>query len=98
MFQLTVVILHEGKQGQKLKARTNKTGTDAQRGAAYWLAPHGLLGLLPYTSQGYQPRSHTIHNRPGPPTSTIDRDNIAQACLQVSLNRGIFSVEVSLDK
>lgn len=98
MSQLIVVIQHEGKQGQKLKARTNKSGTDARRGAAYWLAAHGLLGLLSYKSQGYQPTCDTIHNRLGPPTSTIDQDNITQACLQVSLNRGIFSVEVPLPK
>ena len=33
-----------------------------QRGAAYWLAPGGLLSLLPYKAQNYQPKGGPIHN------------------------------------
>jgi hypothetical protein len=34
----------------------------AWRGAALWLAPHGLLSLLSYRTQDYQPRGGTTHN------------------------------------
>ena len=32
------------------------------RGAAYWLACHGLLSLLSYRTQEHQPRNGTTHN------------------------------------
>jgi hypothetical protein len=32
------------------------------RDAAYWLAPCGLLSLLSYRTQDYQPRDGTTHN------------------------------------
>ena len=32
------------------------------KGAAYWLAPHGLLSLLSYRTQDHQPRDGTTHN------------------------------------
>ena len=47
----------------------NRTGTWRQelmqrpwRGAAYWLALHGLLSLLSHRTQGHQPRDGAIHN------------------------------------
>jgi len=36
--------------------------------AAYWLASPGLLSLLSYRTQDYQPRDGTTHNMLGPPT------------------------------
>jgi hypothetical protein len=36
------------------------------RGAAYWLASPGLLNLLSYRTQDYQPRDGTIHKEPSP--------------------------------
>ena len=38
------------------------------RGAAYWLAPHGLLSLLSYRTQDHQPRDGPTHNGQNPPT------------------------------
>jgi hypothetical protein len=37
------------------------------RGDAYWLALHGLLSLLSYRVQDYQPRDGTTYNVLGPP-------------------------------
>jgi len=34
----------------------------AWRGAAYWLAYHGLLSLLSYRTQDHQPRSDYTHS------------------------------------
>ena len=40
------------------------------RGAAYWLALHGLLSLLSYRTQDHQPRDGPTHNGLGPPPVT----------------------------
>ena len=55
----------EGSQDRN----SNKAGTWRQelmerpwRNAAYWLAPHGLLSLLSYSTQDHQPRSGTAHS------------------------------------
>lgn len=37
------------------------------RSAAYWLALHGLLNLLSYTTQDHSPRDDTAHSGLGPP-------------------------------
>jgi hypothetical protein len=58
---------HEQKQGRNLEA-----GADAEpwRGAAYWLAPHGLLRLLSYRTQNHHhPRDGSIHKGLDPPPS-----------------------------
>jgi hypothetical protein len=48
---------------------SSRTGTWRQelmqrpwRDAAYWLASPGLLSLLSYTTQNYQPRDGTAHS------------------------------------
>jgi hypothetical protein len=41
--------------------------TEVLEGAAYWLAPHGLLSLFSYGIQDHQPRDGTTHNGLGPP-------------------------------
>jgi hypothetical protein len=55
---------------------SNRAGTWRQelmqkpwRGAAYWLAPHGLFSLLSYRTQDHQSRDGPTHNGLGPPTS-----------------------------
>lgn len=55
-----------------------------QRNAAYWLAPHGFLSLLPYTIQDYLgvPRGGTTCGELVPPISLIDQENALQTCLQ----------------
>jgi hypothetical protein len=49
------------KPRQELKAGTQELKLKSRRSATYWLAPHGLLSLLSYASQDYQPRSGTTH-------------------------------------
>lgn len=54
-----ITVHHLRKSRQKLKeARNLKAGGEAEdmEGAAYWLAPHGFLSLLPYKGQDHQPR------------------------------------------
>ena len=55
------------------------------KGAAYWLAPRGLLNLLSYRTQDHQPRDRTTHNGLGSPTSVTDYENVLQACPQPNL-------------
>ena len=43
------------------------------RGAAYWLAPHGLLSLLSYRTQDYQPSNGATHNGPSQAWSPIEK-------------------------
>ena len=45
------------------------------RGAAYWLAPHGLLGLLSYRTRDHQPRDGTAHHGLGPPPLITNGEN-----------------------
>ena len=40
------------------------------RDAAYWFASPGLLSLVSYRTQNYQPRDGTTHNGLGPPPLT----------------------------
>lgn len=43
-----------------------------RRSAVDWLAPHGLLSLLSYTTQAHLPRGGTAYHELGLPTSHID--------------------------
>ena len=61
-----------------------------QRGAAHWLAPHGLLNLLSYSTQDYQPRGVPTHSELGPLPSIINQENALQACPQANLV-GVFA-------
>jgi hypothetical protein len=61
------------------------------RGAAYWLAPHGLLSLLSNRrSQDHQCWSGSIHSEPGPAILKIKQENAPQARQQANL-MGAFS-------
>jgi hypothetical protein len=46
-----------------------EAGADAvaMEGCFYWLASTGLLSLLSYRTQDYQPRDGTTHKGPSPP-------------------------------
>jgi hypothetical protein len=64
---------------------SHRTGTWRQelmqrpwRGAAYWLASPGLLSLLSYRTQDYQPRDGTTHNGLGPPSLITNWENAFQ--------------------
>ena len=55
--------------GQELtQGRNLEAGADAEavEGAAYWLASPGLLSLLSYRTQDYQPTNGTTHKGPFP--------------------------------
>ena len=61
-----LLFITEGSQDRN----SNKAGTWRQelmqrpwKGAAYWLAPHGLLSLLSNRPQHNQPRDGTTYNR-----------------------------------
>jgi hypothetical protein len=62
---LAVTIHHWRKSRQELKQSSDlEAGPDAEamEGAAYWLAPHGLLSLLSYRTQGHQYEEGPVHN------------------------------------
>jgi hypothetical protein len=89
---ISLTVLHYNSSiSQESQSRDlgTDTNTEAMEDAAYWLAPHGLLSLLLYTSQDYFPRvpshqwagpSHINHSSRKYPTGQSDR--------------GIFSIEV----
>jgi hypothetical protein len=66
------------------KGRNLEAGADAEatEGAASWLASHGLLSLLSYRTQGYQPRSDTTYNR-------------LSSCLQPDLMEAVTQLRLS---
>ena len=41
---------------------------------AYWLATHGWLSLLSYTTQNHKPGGGTIHSGLGSPKSIINQE------------------------
>jgi hypothetical protein len=57
----------------------------SQRGATYWLGPHGLLRLLSFRTQYHQPRNGITHNRLSLPLSITNLKNALQACLPLDL-------------
>ena len=59
------------------------------RGAAYWLALHGLLSQLSYRTQYHQPSDGPTHDGLGPPPSITNLEN----ALQSHLMEAFFSVE-----
>ena len=69
-----------------------------QRNTAYWLAPHGLLSLPPYTIQDQQPRDGTIPSELGLPTSTIKQQSALQTDLQTTPMEVFFLLRVPLHK
>jgi hypothetical protein len=65
-----IAVHHHRKSGQELKqVRKQELMQRPWQGAAYWLASPGLLSLLFYRTQDYQPRYGTIHKgiSPTPP-------------------------------
>lgn len=45
------------------------------RGSSYWLALHGLLRVLSYTSRNHLPRDDTAHGELGPLLSVTNQEN-----------------------
>jgi hypothetical protein len=62
---------HSSPSLRGISRNSGKTETEAQRwrGAAYWLAPHGLLSLLSYRTQDHLLRDGPTDNGLGLPTS-----------------------------
>jgi hypothetical protein len=55
-------------KGMELKqSRKQELMQRPWKDAAYWPALPGLLSLLSYRTQDYQPRDGTTHNRPSHP-------------------------------
>jgi hypothetical protein len=58
---------HQRKSGLELKqVRKQKLMQRPWRDVPYWLASPGLLSLLSYRTQDYQPRDGTTQKRPFP--------------------------------
>ena len=92
----TLLFIIEGSQDRN----SNRAGTWRQeetwkpwRGAAYWLAPCGLLSLLSYRTQDHKPRDGTTHNELGPPYQSLIKkmpyrlayNSILWRCFQLKL-------------
>jgi hypothetical protein len=60
-----IAVHHQRKSGQELtQGRNLEAGVDAEamEDAAYWIAFPGLLSLISYRTQDYQPKDGTTHN------------------------------------
>jgi hypothetical protein len=74
---------------QELKSRP---GT----GAAFWLAPHGLLNLVSYASKDRLSQGAAAHSKLGLPISIIIQESRKWFTgLPTGYSDGIFSVEFS---
>jgi hypothetical protein len=65
----TLLFIIEGSQGRNSNMAESWRQELMQkpwRGAAYWLASHGLLSLLSYRTQDHQSRDGTINYELGP--------------------------------
>ena len=60
-------MLREAREGTQIRAGTwrQELVLKPWGSAAYWLAPYGLLSLLSYRTQGYEPRDICTHNELG---------------------------------
>jgi hypothetical protein len=58
---------HQRKSGLEFKqVRKQELMQRPWRDVLYWLSSPGLLSLLSYTTQDYQPRDGTTHSGPSP--------------------------------
>jgi hypothetical protein len=65
------------------------------RGAAYWLAQHGLLNLLSNRTQAHQPRNGLTHNDQGRSPSITHQENVLQTSLQPCLMEAFSQLRLS---
>ena len=72
------IVHHWKKSGQELLNRAKNWRQELMqrpwRGAAYWLAPHGLVSLISYKIQDHQPRDGTTHNGLSSTTSITNKE------------------------
>ena len=66
-YTFQIAIHHQRRSGLKLKqVRIQELMQRPWKDVTYWLASPGLLSLLSYRTQDYQPRDGTTHNGPSP--------------------------------
>jgi hypothetical protein len=71
---LHIAVHQQRKSGVELKqVRKQEMLQRPWRDAPYWLASPGLLNLLSYRTQDYQPRDGTTHSGPSHPLSLIEK-------------------------
>ena len=69
----------ELKQGRNLEAGVEAgADTETMEGAAYWLDPHGLSGLLSYRTWDHRSRADPTHNGLDSLLSITNKDNAPQ--------------------
>ena len=71
-----IIVHHWRKSGQELKQGRilrQELTQKPWRDAAYWLASHALLSLLPYRTQDHQPRDGTTMAKDLPHGSLIEK-------------------------
>ena len=69
-----IAVDHQRKLGLELKqSRKQEPKQRLWRDVTYWFASPGLLSLLSYRTQDYQPRDGTIHNGSSHPLSLIEK-------------------------
>jgi hypothetical protein len=62
-----IAVHHQRKSGLEIKQdRKQELMQRPWRDVLYWLASPGLLSLLSYRTQDYQPRDDTTHSGPSP--------------------------------
>jgi hypothetical protein len=63
-----IAVHHQRESGLELKqVRKQELMQRPWKDVPYWLASPGLLSLLSYRTQDYQPRDGTNHNEPSHP-------------------------------
>jgi len=72
----TLLFLTKGRQDWKQELMQRP-----RRDVTYWLASPGLLSLLSYRTEDYQPRDGTTHNGLGPPQLITNWENALQLSL-----------------
>jgi hypothetical protein len=72
VYSAYTAVHHQRKSGLELKqVRKQELMQRPWRDVLYWLASPGLLSLLSYRTQDYQPRDGTTHKGTSPPTPLI---------------------------
>jgi hypothetical protein len=62
-----IAVHYQRKSGQELKqVKKQELMQRPWRDVSYWLASPGLLSLLSYRTQEYQPRNDSTHKGPSP--------------------------------
>lgn len=63
-------VRYPSNPGQETRNETKTTEKSAT-----WLASHGFLGLLSYTTLYHLPKDGTSHSELGPPTLIVNQEN-----------------------